>query len=57
MKVIDRISINGKRYIASEDRAVLDSLCEKKGINKKWIRFSERHWKYYLRLWGRWMGV
>lgn len=55
--VIDRISLNKKRYIASEDRAAIEKICEKKGISKKWIRYSEEHGKWYLRLWGRWKDV
>lgn len=51
--LIDRISINGKRYVASERKVVIENYCAVKNIPMRFIRFSERHQKYYLRLWGR----
>jgi hypothetical protein len=55
--LIDRISLNGHRYIAAESRSVIERICEMKGIPQRFIRYSEKHGKYYLRLWGRWKDV
>ncbi len=51
--LIDRVSINGKRYIASKDRDVIERFCEARCVPKDWIRYSDKHSKWYLRLWGR----
>ena len=57
MIVVDRISLNGKRYIAAEDRGSLEDFCRVTGIPEAWIRWSEKHKKHYLRLWGRYKNV
>jgi hypothetical protein len=53
--MINRISLNGCRYIVSEDIKEVEKYCETHEINKKWIRF--KHDKYYLKLWGRYKNV
>lgn len=49
-KIINRISLNGCRYIVSENKIDLEKFCDEHNINKKWIRFKKM--KYYLRLWN-----
>jgi hypothetical protein len=53
--MINRISINGKRYIVSLEQQEVEGFCNEHNIPKKWIRWSERFQKYYLRLWGRFL--
>lgn len=55
--MIDRVSINGCRYIATTERGALEDICDKKGIPQAWIRWHAASGQWYLRLWGRWKGV
>ncbi len=48
--MINRISLNGCRYIVSESKKEIETFCNNCEINKKWIRF--KNGKYYLRLWN-----
>lgn len=52
--MIDRISLNGCRYIVSDDRPLLEETCRLLSIPILWIRTRGR--KFYLRLWGRYKG-
>ena len=54
-KITNRISLNGCRYVISENKTDLEKFCDERGINKKWIRFKKM--KYYLRLWNRYKVV
>ena len=53
MKTINRISLNGCRYVASEKEGEVLAYALRNGISPKWIRYSPKRKKYYLRLWGR----
>ena len=48
--MINRISLNGCRYVVSEWQIDLAVYCAEHKINPKWIRF--KNGKFYLRLWG-----
>ena len=49
--MIDRISLNGCRYIVDESGSSIEDFCHRNKIPLAWIRYK---WgKYYLRLWGR----
>lgn len=55
--MINRISINGKRYIASRSYGEMLKFCQNNFIPTNWIRQFKRagaklHLYYYLRLWG-----
>ena len=50
--LVDRISLNGVRYIASDNEEVMKRVCEVLNVSTDWIRYSARHGKWYLRLWG-----
>ena len=51
--MINRISLNGCRYVVSTRISDLREYCRKYNIKDGWIRFSLKNNKYYLRLWGR----
>lgn len=60
--MINRISLNGKRYIASKRYSALNRYCGKYKIPYEWIRFcknkrSKLFHYFYLRLWGRYRNA
>ncbi len=53
--MIDRISLNGCRYLITRDCGLLTDWCVEHNVPVKWIR-KKRKW-FYLRLWGTYRDI